>query len=139
MVGDRVSRRALLRTSGLALAATVAGCVGGSTPAEQTVTMTGDMRFDPGNVTVAKGGTVTWTNAGQVEHTVTAIEEEIPTDAAYFASGGFESEQAAQKHMRDGLLDPDESYSHTFEVPGTYEYYCIPHESGGMDGTVRVK
>ena len=28
--------------------------------------------------------------------------------------------------------------SFTFEEPGTYDYYCIPHESQGMVGTVTV-
>jgi plastocyanin len=27
---------------------------------------------------------------------------------------------------------------HTFDVPGTYQYFCIPHEMAGMTGTVVV-
>jgi hypothetical protein len=30
------------------------------------------------------------------------------------------------------------SYEHTFETLGTYEYYCQPHQSAGMVGTVEV-
>jgi plastocyanin len=30
------------------------------------------------------------------------------------------------------------TYSHTFETLGTYEYYCQPHESAGMVGTIEV-
>jgi plastocyanin len=30
------------------------------------------------------------------------------------------------------------TYSHTFETLGEYEYYCQPHESAGMIGTIEV-
>ncbi|SFR47655.1 plastocyanin/azurin family copper-binding protein [Halogeometricum limi] len=30
------------------------------------------------------------------------------------------------------------TYSHTFETLGSYEYYCQPHESAGMLGTIDV-
>ena len=30
------------------------------------------------------------------------------------------------------------TYSHTFETEGTYKYYCEPHRSAGMTGTIEV-
>ena len=30
------------------------------------------------------------------------------------------------------------TFSFTFEEPGTYDYFCIPHESMGMIGSVTV-
>jgi hypothetical protein len=30
------------------------------------------------------------------------------------------------------------TFSFTFEEPGTYDYFCIPHESLGMIGSVTV-
>lgn len=30
-------------------------------------------------------------------------------------------------------------YEYTFDVPGTYEYYCEPHRSAGMVGTIVVE
>lgn len=105
--------------------------------------MTDELAFEPAEITVSVGQTVVWENVGSVPHSVTAYDAEIPAEAAYFASGGYDSEQAA----RDGYVasDPDsgaiqggESYEHTFEVAGTYEYFCIPHESS-MTGTVRVE
>ncbi|RLM94538.1 halocyanin [Halobellus sp. Atlit-38R] len=30
------------------------------------------------------------------------------------------------------------TYSHTFETLGAYEYYCVPHQSAGMVGTIEV-
>jgi plastocyanin len=73
--------------------------------------------FDPPNITVAPGTTVTWTNNDSAPHTVTA------TDPA----GAFDS----------GTLQPGQSYSFTFTQPGTtYAYYCAIHPS--MTGTVTV-
>lgn len=101
--------------------------------------MTDDWTFEPASVTVSAGDTVTWVTVGKISHTVTAYEDGIPEEAEYFASGGFESESVARTNMSRGLIVTDETYTHTFEMPGTYEYYCIPHESGGMVGTVHVE
>ncbi|MFC4986762.1 cupredoxin domain-containing protein [Saliphagus infecundisoli] len=95
--------------------------------------------FEPQTVTIEPGETVTWTNESNIEHTVTAYEDEIPDEAAYFASGGFESERAARSRVKEGLIAPGENYDHTFDHPGTYGYFCIPHEVSGMVGTVRVE
>lgn len=132
------NRRTVLRGLGPALTVGVAGCSSDGGTGPNTVEMTDDLRFDPESLEVAAGTTVTWTNVGSVGHTVTAREDGIPEDAEYFASGGFDSEAAARDKMSEGLIDEGESYEHTFEVPGRYEYYCIPHESAEMEGTVRV-
>lgn len=95
--------------------------------------------FDPARLTVDAGTTVEWTNDSDVGHTVTAYADRIPDGAAYFASGGFDSEGAARSNVGEGLLAAGESYEHTFEVAGTYGYYCVPHESSGMTGTVVVE
>lgn len=101
--------------------------------------MTDGFRFDPKRITVSTGTTVKWTNDSDVGHTVTAYDDQIPTDAAYFASGGFESEKAARNDVSGGLLASGDSYEHTLEISGSYEYVCIPHESSGMTGTVVVE
>lgn len=105
--------------------------------------MTDQLVFDPEDITIAPGDTVVWENVGTIGHSVTAYEAEIPADAAYFASGGFDTESAARSGYAVG--DPDagdiggrESYEHTFDVEGVYEYFCIPHETVGMVGTVEV-
>lgn len=36
-------------------------------------------------------------------------------------------------------VQPGESFSKTFDVPGTYRYFCIPHEMQGMLGTAIVE
>jgi plastocyanin len=70
--------------------------------------------FAPANLTIAVGDTVTWTNADDSPHTVTA------SDAA-FDSGTF---------------DAGATFSHTFTTPGTYSYVCSFHEE--MVGTITV-
>jgi plastocyanin len=37
------------------------------------------------------------------------------------------------------LIQSGDTFDVTFEQPGTYEYYCIPHESAGMKGTIVVE
>ena len=64
-------------------------------------------------MTVAVGGTVTWTNDHDQPHTATA-------------SGVFDT----------GSLAPGESKTITFDKPGTYNYICSFHPF--MKGTVIV-
>jgi plastocyanin len=139
MAFDSLKRRQMIRSTAGALSAGIAGCLNNSSPGKRTVDMTDGLVFEPATVTIARGGTVTWENVGSVDHTVTAYENGIPSQAAYFASGGFDSEQAARQQLSAGLIGAGGTYDHTFEVAGTYDYYCIPHESSGMVGTVRVK
>ena len=101
--------------------------------------MTDDFAFDPGSTTVDAGTTVTWENAGSVGHTVTAYQDRMPDDADYFASGEFGSEDAARESIDGGIVEAGETYEHTFEVAGEYDYFCVPHEGSGMTGTVRVR
>lgn len=96
------------------------------------VGMTNSLDFTPAKVTIRAGETVVWKNGSVLVHTVTAIADsaadpahvELPDGAEPFGSGRF---------------GPGESYRHTFTVPGTYRYICIPHEAAGMTGTVVVK
>jgi plastocyanin len=79
-----------------------------------------DDTFAPSQVEVDPGGTVTWQDAGQRDHTVTA------------ADGSFDS----------GTLQSGDSFSQAFSQPGTYRYYCQFHGSArgqGMAGTVVVR
>lgn len=102
------------------------------------VEMTDTLKYVPETIEVGVGETVTWETVGAVAHSVTAYADRIPAEADYFASGGFDSQGAASEAYPDGAVGQGETYEHTFDVPGTYEYYCIPHESGGMVGEVVV-
>lgn len=70
--------------------------------------------FSPTEFRVAVGTNVTWSNAGESGHTVTADD------------GSFDS----------GRIDPGASFSHVFDAPGTYAYHCAFH--GSMKATVVV-
>ncbi len=74
-----------------------------------------DRAFKPGELTVAAGTTVIWTNTGQQPHTVTATD------------GSF---------LTEGSLSTGGVYEHAFATPGTYAYICAIHTS--MKGTVVV-
>lgn len=132
-------RRAFLRKAAATVGfAATAGCLGRGRGSPGPVEMH-RTSFSPATVTVSVGDILRWENTSDVEHTVTAYEEQLPSGAAYFASGGFDSEEAARNNVTEGLVGPGDTYEHTFDQPGTYEYFCIPHESSGMTGTVHVK
>jgi plastocyanin len=95
--------------------------------------------FVPREIVVRAGDSVTWVNDTAEIHTVTAREDSIPEGAAYFASGGAPDEAAALEDPAGGFIDPGESFVFTFEEPGAYDYFCIPHESSQMTGTVVVE
>lgn len=133
-------RRAFLAGVGTAGLTSVAGCTGANS--KQGDIQMRAVAFDPPQLTVSVGDAVVWYNASSRSHTVTAYENAIPKEAPYFASGGYENESAARKAWRDELgggVTSGDTYSHTFEVPGRYEYVCIPHEQGGMVGTIVVE
>ena len=81
-----------------------------------------DNAFAPKAITVNVGDTLTWTIAGQNEHTVTAD------------NGGFDSD--------DLKAGEKTAFSFTFTKPGTFAYYCKYHGGPGgigMSGTIVVQ
>jgi plastocyanin len=84
---------------------------------EVTVRME-DNFFDPANITVEPGTTVTWVHSGNNPHTTTSYDGLWDSGMIEGGSGG--------------------TFSFTFEEPGTYDYFCIPHEDLGMIGSVTV-
>lgn len=96
------------------------------------VGMTNDLSFTPEKVTIRAGGTVVWRNSSVLVHTVTAVEDSAASADHVQLPDGAEP-------FGSGRLAPDESYRRTFTVPGTYRYFCIPHEAAGMTGVVVVR
>ena len=136
-----MQRRTFLQSVGAVALAGLAGCLGGGSAAQEYDVGMSAKAFHPPQIEVTPGTTVTWLNTSKQGHTVTAYGQSLPADAAYFASGGFESEQAAREAWgsgNGGTLFEGQSFEHTFEVAGEYAYFCIPHERGGMVGTVVV-
>ncbi|WP_396612942.1 DUF5059 domain-containing protein [Haloferax sp. S1W] len=97
--------------------------------------------FDPAELTVSVGDTVAFEHAGGEAHSVTAYGDKIPEGAAYWASGGFESQEAAETGWDEGkgAVQSGQSYVHTFETAGEHAYYCVPHEAAGMTGKIIVE
>jgi plastocyanin len=109
--------RRLLQLATLSLVALLVFAPSAWSQEEVTVRME-DNFFDPANITVEPGTTVTWVQSGNNPHTTTSYD------------GLWDS----------GLLPggSGQTFSFTFEEPGTYDYFCIPHEDLGMVGTVTV-
>lgn len=135
----KINRREIINIIGISFFTLSTGCLFGSTSTKKTVEMTDNNKFEPNNISIKQGGTITWQNTSTVDHTVTAYQDEIPEKSKYFASGGFKSEIEARKNINQGLIPPDEKYVHKFEQPGIYQYFCIPHESSGMKAKIEVK
>jgi len=135
-----MQRRAFLGTLAGASTAGLAGCLGSGRSIEHDIGMSANA-FLPAEFEVGVGERVTWANTGSRSHSVTAYGRAIPETAEYFASGGFDSEQVARNAWfgkAGGVISSNETYEQAFEVPGRYEYFCIPHEPAGMVGTVVV-
>ena len=70
--------------------------------------------FAPGTVSVPLGTTVIWTNHDDVPHNVVSTEQKF----------------------RSPVLDTDERFSHRFDSPGAYTYFCSIHPK--MSGRIVV-
>ena len=98
--------RALLMA--VLLAGTVAGSSAwpGDAPAQAEVTID-NFTFSPPVLTIARGTRVTWTNHDDTPHTVTSSQDPAK--------------------MHSPALDTDETYSLSFDKPGTYDFFCSLH------------
>ena len=132
--------------AGVAAAVLVAGCGGSdsgtakpetavstspTTLANGTVTATNaggnsavnvkQFQFMPAELAVKAGTNVTWTNQDDILHTATSGATPGSADGKF-----------------DGQMDgPGKSFSHAFDQPGRYPYFCSRHTS--MTGTVVVE
>ncbi len=71
--------------------------------------------YTPRDLTVPAGARVTWTNRDAAPHTATAKAD------------GWDT----------GMLNQGESATLTFDVPGTYDYFCMFHPN--MKATLAVR
>lgn len=105
------------------------------TPAPQPQTYTVEMNdqnvFVPAQLSINVGDTVVWMNVGSAPHTATCD----PSKAINASSVNL---PAGAAPWDTGILMGGESGSHTFDTPGEYTYFCIPHEVIGMIGHVSV-
>ena len=80
----------------------------------------GNLVFEPNEVTINAGETVTFTNGDLPPHNVVFIDHpELSHPDLAFMSG--------------------EQFPVTFDKVGEYEFQCEPHAGAGMKGVVHVK
>lgn len=63
--------------------------------------------FKPSEMNITSGTQITWINKDNVNHSVTSGTPDNPTEL-------FDS----------GNIQPDSTFSYTFETIGTFKYYC---------------
>jgi len=83
--------------------------------AHATGVVVDNFSFAPPTTTVPVGTTVTWTNRDDIPHNVVSAEQKF----------------------KSRVLDTDQMFSHTFDVAGTYKYYCSIHPR--MTGQIVVR
>jgi len=86
-----------------------------ASPAAEACTIDIQKLTFPAQTEIAVGTTVTWTNSDPIAHTVTAADET------------FDS----------GILSVGQSFSHTFDEEGTFDYSCMIHPF--MQGSIMVR
>ena len=91
---------------------------GGAQGGQNVVVMMEDNYFEPANLSVPVGTTVTWVQSGNHPHTTTSDQGLWDSGVIPGGSGG--------------------SFSVTFNEPGTFPYHCTIHLNEGMVGTVTV-
>jgi plastocyanin len=94
---------------------------GGTTGGGAEVSMK-NIQFDPSDISVKAGETITFTNDEAVAHDV----HKTSGPGKDFASGPA------------GGMQQGDTFKLTLDKPGTYEYVCDVH-APGMDGTITVK
>ncbi len=95
-----------------------------SIPAQAFDPANADQAYSPRSLTVTAGTTVTWTNEDIVPHTVTSGTSD---GTVVSPDGTFDS----------GNIAVGDTWSVTFDEPGTFSYYCTPHP--WMQGEVIVE
>jgi plastocyanin len=97
----------------LAIAATIFLHLGAAR-AEDSIVTVDNFTFQPAQLTVKVGTTVTWKNHDDIPHTIVS-------------AGKFRSK----------TMDTDDSFSFTFTTAGDYKYFCSLHPH--MTGMIKVE
>ncbi len=84
-----------------------------------------DKAFSPNPLKIKMGDKITWINNDNNIHTVSSGKPNSPDAGRLFDSG------------LTSLITPSKSYSHTFNEPGEYSYFCRLHPN--MVGTIEVE
>jgi plastocyanin len=95
---------------GMAVACAVYAAVAVAAPPAETRVTIDNFTFKPETITIPKGTKLEWENDDDIPHTVVETKGKFLSPA----------------------LDTEDKYAFTFDVPGTYEYFCSlhPHMKG---------
>lgn len=80
-----------------------------------------DFRFSPANVIIDEGTRVRWI-ADTGGHTITP-----------------DAHSEWQRFPTNGLLARGDTFEHVFDAAGEFPYFCEPHLSAGMVGSIEVR
>jgi plastocyanin len=128
----------------LVLAAHPAPTMGASSAAGDTATVkmigsSSGYSFQPSMVRIKVGQSVKFVTVSGGPHNITFDPQDIPDGAA----PALDQDMPRQQAKLTGPLvpNPDDSYVITFKgaKPGAYKFYCLPHQSLGMQGTIIVE
>lgn len=116
-----------------ALVAALAACGGSGNPAIDETNGGGaanavrivDIGYEPKELTVSAGTTVTWTNTGDLPHSVTSDD------------GGKTFDSSPDCVKSGKCMAKGDTFSHTFDSAGTFTYMCQVH-GAQQTGTVTV-
>ena len=95
--------------AGVAVCCAIYAAVAAAPPPEGKVTID-NFTFKPETITIAKGTKLEWQNDDDIPHTIVETQGKFHSPA----------------------LDTEDKYAFTFDVPGTYDYFCglHPHMKG---------
>ena len=95
------------------------------------VTMTPSLQFQPAHVEIRSGQTIRWVNSSNFPHTSTA-------DASLAIDPSSVALPSGAQPWHSGDINPGGTFERTLTATGDYTYFCVPHESQGMVGTITV-
>ncbi|CAN8240142.1 unnamed protein product [Cochlearia groenlandica] len=128
----KLAVKSSLKDFGVIAVATAASIVlGGNAMAMEVLLGSDDggLVFVPSEFTVAKGEKIVFKNNAGFPHNVVFDEDEIPS--------GVEQSKISmdEQELLNGAGD---KYEVTLTVPGTYGFFCAPHQGAGMVGKLTV-
>ena len=96
-----------------------------------------DNSFRPVDFEIAAGTEVMFDNRGRNDHNI--LPDTVKDDAGLTALLASDTSPTAWGVASTDFV-PGDTYSHLFNVPGTYKYYCSIHGApgAGMYGTLTV-
>ncbi|HVC39617.1 MAG TPA: plastocyanin/azurin family copper-binding protein [Candidatus Dormibacteraeota bacterium] len=106
------------------------GCTAANAQTSVTIDAGNNLKFSPATACLKTGGTVTWKNTGNILHTT--------TDTPSLAASAADSVLPKGATPWDHQLPAGGSFSLKLTVPGTYRYFCKPHETLGMVASITV-